>query len=400
MPGPVLVGRKAELERLLKYIHSAPLRSIVVVTGPSGIGKTLLARKAAHELGRKGYLALHLSVDRELRSPEDLYTALSSGLRYVEGVHLPGPRDLYGFLRKMLAAFLGTAATNGLGSDVSLFPEALRDTLNRLARAAVERGAKGIVLFIDNAQNFVDVLSPDQLRSVVKTLTDLQEDVSRAVYGGLQVILVMNGYALPRLLRSSPSPEYIEVFYLGEMTREDALSLYKVLRGREPRNSDALLIDGAVGGHPAHLALIAKRGIVGALCWYVGRVKQLVAEHLADLNEELRGVAENALRLIVERPLPSTNAPLGSLEGLIRCGVLQQGCSTYLGVYRWNSDCGSDSDERYGCGGGGWCSSLDAIAPSSRLSRIGIMLALDMIDSVPPFIVEMCSAAVQAPLAS
>jgi len=209
-------------------------------------------------------------------------------------------------------------------------------------------------------------------------------------------VLVTGEYRFQRrLMRYSPSPDYIDTFYLGEMTRGDALSLYRYFRGEEPREEEKVVVEQGVGGHPGLLKEIASKWGLSYVCRYVRRVQQIVVEHrlsLAEDGEALAEELEEMLEKLAEKPLARTARRVEVLDELVERGVLQYGCSVYLGIYEWNRDCGGDAGgvEGLECGGGGWCGGLDVVAPANRLMRIGLLLAVDRRPEIPEPVRRLC----------
>lgn len=384
-----LIGRRAELQRLLSGIRPASIRVVPVVVGPSGIGKTSLAREAAGQLHREGYLTYHFYVAERVRTLGDLYRVLTSRAGVVFSTLTLDV--LRGLASRILERLYGSDWKHSLNTAAALLERSIYDALAEffleLARRARRSGQRGVVVFIDEAQNLLRGMEPGEVWSFVKMLASLQEELPAGDAAGFQAVLITSEYGFQRrLLRYSPSLDYIDTFYLGEMTREDAFSLYQYFKGGKPGPEEARLIDEAVGGHPVHLGFAAKRGLGAAVCRYVRQVQQAVAEY------EGEG-AEAALRHLVEEPLPRTRSHVKLLDGLVKRGVLQYACRAYLGVYEWNPGCGgnkSDGGEEYSCGGGGWCGGLDVVAPSSRLARLGIALAAGRPDAVPGSVRGLC----------
>jgi len=380
-----LVGRRAELSRLVRDVRPAGLRVVPVVVGPSGIGKTRLSRAAARRLHEEGYLALHIQVAERPASLGDLYKLLTTRL----GVSFSS------LVGEALAAAVSAAFRRLLGEDwQEMLPataaqlghgvgELLAELFIELVERARRGGRKGVVVFIDEAQNLFQGLEPGELWGFIKSLSGLQEDTSLGGTG-FQAVLITSEYSFQqRLLASSPGPDYLDTFYLGEMTRSDALALYQRLRGAAPSREEEELIDAAAGGHPVHLGIAAKRG-AEALCRHIRRFQQLFADQLGGGGERVLQLLER----LIEEPLPRTVEAVRLLGVFVERVLLQYACGAYVGVYSWNTDC-SEGDEA-GCGGGGWCGGLDTVAASSRLARLGLALALGRVDSVPWLVRRLC----------
>ncbi len=397
--GRVFVGRRAELERLLREARPASLRTVPVVVGPSGIGKTSLAREAARRLTGEGYLALHISVTQPVSSLEDLYRVLASevGVSY-SSLALGALR---GLVERVLEAVYGSGWRSRLRDADALLERSVYDVLAEffleLARRARRDGRRGVVAFIDEAQNILRSMEPGDIWGFVKMLASLQEELPSGDAAAFQAVLVTSEYGFQqRLLRHSPSPDYVDTFYLGEMTRGDAYSLYQALGERGPGTGERDFIECCVGGHPVHLAMAARRGLVDTVCHGVRKMQQIIVEHLHGLDEERRDEAGEVLRRLARQPLLRIPGYDRLLDGLVERGVLQYGCSSYLGVYDWNPDCTGDESL---CGGGGWCGGLDVVAPASRMARAGLLLALGEVGALPGSVVDACGLGGVYPLA-
>ncbi len=271
--------------------------------------------------------------------------------------------------------------------------EVLAEFFLELARRARRDGRRGVVVFIDEAQNILRSMEPGCIRGFVKMLASLQEELPGSDTAAFQAVLVTSEYGFQqRLLRYSPSPDYVETFYLGEMTRGDAHRLYKALSGHEPGNRELDFIQCCIGGHPVHIAMAAKRGLPDTVCRGIRKMQQIIVEHLQGLTEEQRDEALEALEKLAYQPLLRTVRYTGLLGGLVERGVLQYGCSSYIGIYDWNPDCAEGEEEGPGCGGGGWCGGLDVAAPASRMARAGLLLALgrEHVEALPSSVVEAC----------
>ena len=389
-----LIGRRAELERLVSEIVPASLRVVPVVVGPSGIGKTSLAREAARRLHLSGYLAFHIQVTERIETLEDLYRVLASriGLAYSslfdDVVRAIFSRVAEKFFGSDWREKLGTV---GLATERSIY-DILYEFFLGLAVEAGRRHRKGVVVFIDEAQNIIRSLEPGDVWSFVKMLASLQEELPSSDAAGLQAVLVTSEYGFQqRLLRYSPSPDYVDTYYLGEMTRGDALALYRYMRARgtSKETGDEETVVEAVGGHPVHLAAAARRSPGSTICRNVRKIQQLVTEYLLTLEEGERRQAEEALRRLAEEPLQRSIRSVELLDELVKRGVLQYGCKAYTGIYSWNRDC-EDQGNEHDCGGGGWCGGLDVVAPAHRLARLGILLATGLEHRAPPIVRHLC----------
>jgi len=379
------VGRAVELERLRSAAEPRGLRSVPVMVGPSGIGKTRLARRLAEAYDRGGYMPVYVRFNRVVRDKDDLAWVLR---RELEDWRSRLKGILAGLTRKVVKRSLGAdAAPAGerivLGVirgllDVDLESlvmgtrepfEVVNGLLASIARRAESEGLHAVVV-IDEAQNLVKGIDAETW-GFIKTLSSLQEDHP----GAFQSLLITSDYSFQRrLYREAPSLDYLETFYLGEMVETDAATLARAASGEQERLQGAML--EAVGGHPYHV-----RSVLGAenppavYRRLLRKYRQKVAEvlhvsHSRQLREMLEALLHGPIR--VEEYLAAPRA--GAADELIRSGVLQFACSDYTGIYQWNQAGDGCSEER--CGGGGLCGGLDVVAPSSRVALAALAEAL------------------------
>ena len=373
--GIAFIGRRAELERLRRAVEPRGLRGIPVLVGPSGIGKTRLARRVGEELSPQEYIYTYIRFDYVVTSIEELGNVLRRTLE-----------DLRQRLVRVLGELVKSVAEKYLpGSSQALTPireplDLVKDLFEGLASAAGEKNAKVIVV-LDEAQNLVNGLGLG-VRGFVKILAQLQEDYP----GVFQSLIVTSDYSFQRTLyREAPSLDYLDTFYLGEMTRRDAEELARLLTGQAPGQELSEFLE-SVGGHPYHVLRLASSSN-----WrvehrrQVRKYRQRIAEllhGLGDAGADLRDLLEE----LVENPVPferylnalTSDKVRQAAETLVRDGVLQYACSEYVGIYSWNPDC--NDQEREECGGGGLCGGFDVVAPASRIALAALTDSLERED--------------------
>ncbi|AEM38366.1 AAA ATPase [Pyrolobus fumarii 1A] len=358
-----IVGREVELRRLEELVEERGSRLVTVLVGPSGIGKSTLASSLRERLDPRAYLVVYLQLLEPVRDVRLLAGRLVSSL---EGVG--------GLARRALVEAVASILREKMGVDLGRVapPRTPLEVIGDALSAAVERcereGVK-LVLVIDEAQNLITGLGL-HVWSFVKLLATLQEQHPYS----FRALLVTSDYGLyETLYREAPGVDYLDTFYLGEMTRVDARSLAEALNARE---HDELL--DVVGGHPALIQeVLASSSPRAAYRRRLRAYKRAVLEALAAAR---RGEARDVLMRLVEGPMPLEEAYSlppehhSLLKHLTRLNVLQLGCGEYLGVYEWNRECGEvdtrvEVEEGVGeCGGGGPCGALDSIAPANRVA--------------------------------
>jgi len=112
-------------------------------------------------------------------------------------------------------------------------------------------------------------------------------------------------------------------------------------------------------------------------CRTVRKFHEAVVARLRRLTEEYGGEIVDYLAKLTEKPLAlSEISPAAgkALDSLVQANILQYACHEYLGIYSWNRSCESVEDAR--CGGGGFCGSLDTLAPAHRPALIALRMAL------------------------
>ena len=394
MPQPVFIGRSAELARLLREVVPPEevaygTRLIPVVVGPSGIGKTSLVRRLRDRIasleGPKRMLPLLLEVIKPPRTNDDLVNIFLDAVRDSPRALQQAIEELVtGVIRRVLSKVLGP----GWDKDAPILSykvgQAARRTdplyfiselVTSLARNAEERGYKGIIIVIDEAQNLLKGLGIEELWSFIKLLAEIQENPPGEAL--VQVLFVTSDYMFQqKLLQNAPSIDYIDTFYLGEMTRSDAEALYSQLCPGGHQAREAL---EAIGGHPALIKEACKYGL-RYLCRHVRRIEEAAIVRLVETKERSGQVYDrlrDTLWRIVEKGFVRISEIVAIkqvIDSLVRANILQYACSEYVGVYRWNHDCSSDAGDY--CGGGGFCGGLDIVAPSNRPALIGLHHAM------------------------
>ncbi len=359
------VGRVCELRRLVKYIRPSleSPKDVVLVYGPSGIGKTRLVLEALKRLRNEGYGAAYVA----LQSPgpvsrEKVLEELLRGVVRSLGVA--------GGLVKRVAAELGLGvlvervlgAGQGLSGLAGLFyKQGVEEYYKFLLRLAAKSSEKGAVIVIDEAQYLLG-LEDKAIRGFIKLVADIQHELALEDLGA-KLVMVTSDYAFGlRAMRSPISPLYIVPFYLGEMTLRDSEALAKEY------GINIKLVD-IIGGHPQLLLSTHAYGVDKVCALYeqaILRLRDIVRENPNTIA---------LLYRVAQTPLGADEANnyRELVEKLVQENILQYGDPRYLGIYDWNRECNTGC--HHGCGGGG-IGIPSVIAPANRVTRAAILKLL------------------------
>jgi diguanylate cyclase (GGDEF)-like protein len=259
-PDAALVGRAEELAHLLKLYHDAAAGngSAALVAGPSGIGKSRLAREVTAMARSDGLLVLHGTCERDSAVPlSALRDALERHLQAVEALPVPakdtavqrvreaagGAAALLRPLSSVLAGYLPSGDHRAAGDDQQ-FAEAVAGLLANLARAY-----GGAVLHVDDVQ-----WCDDATRRVLRRLGPLLAQTP--------LLVVVTGRE-----DGEWTPEPVA-------TDLDGALRYRVELGPLDDGSVAALVAGHFGASPAPAEL------VGRLATRTGGNPQAVTEYL------------------------------------------------------------------------------------------------------------------------
>jgi hypothetical protein len=381
----VFVGRRVEIDRLGRELAGggAPYgsRVVPVLVGPSGVGKTSLSRRVLDWLSEKGFYTVHLEVSRPPKTVQELLEMFASSV--------PGRAALGQLAREIVESVLERLLGPGFESRAILLSsiikgggdplEVIADIVEKLASRVSREGFRGLIVVLDEAQNLLKALGVEDLWSFIKVTADLQEYPPASTI--VRFLIVTGDYGFQRrLFGSAPSLDYLDTFYLGEMTLEDSSQLYSQLCGAEPDPSTL----EAIGGHPVHVREYCIRG-PHYYCRTVRKFQEAIKARLRRLVEEQDETVLDYLAKLVERPLPLGGIPLKveeSLDELVKANILQYACHDYLGIYSWNRGC--SKLEPSGCGGGGFCGSLDTLAPAHRPALVALKTALQSLTGSTP----------------
>lgn len=350
-----LVGRSCELQRLVRYMKPSEInpKKLVLVYGPSGIGKTTLARAALHELEQQGYLAVYISLHGlQGGGLEPLY-------RIVEGVFRASslesiPQSLRALVRDVGLGVVAGKISELTGDRLRRFVDALvkhdiADYYRFVLGLAAGAGEKGAAIVIDEAQHLIG-LDEQKIRGFIKLVADIQYDLASSGKP-VKVTLVTSDYTFgAKLLEHQPSPLYVTSYYLGEMSKPDT---YALINENEIEVGEDLL--EAIGGHPQLLLTLREPGPEDICDIYEQAYLRLMEE--ASKPEGLAllaGLAQAPLEIAVLGDKRS------AAERLVKSNILQYGCSRHLGIYRWNRE------EKGRCAGGGICAPT-VVAPANRV---------------------------------
>ena len=359
------IGRLCEHRRLVKYIRPSleSPKNVVLVYGPSGIGKTRLVLEALKTLRNEGYGAVYVAL--QSLGPVSRERVLEELLRgVVRSLGISG-----GLVKRVAAELgLGVLVERVLGTEqelsgiVSLFyKQGVEEYYRFLLRLAAKSSEKGAVIVIDEAQYLLG-LEDEAIRGFIKLVADIQHGL--ALEGlGAKLVMVTSDYAFGLCAMRSPiSPLYVVPFYLGEMTLRDSEALAKEY------GIDMKLVD-IIGGHPQLLLSTRAYGVDKICALYEQALLRLrdIARENPDTMALLYRVAQ---------------APLGAdeannyrelVEKLVQENILQYGDPRYIGIYNWNKECNTGC--HHGCGGGG-IGIPSVIAPANRVTRAAILKLL------------------------
>ncbi len=237
----LFIGRRVESKCLAHIIKplDMPIRDIVVLIGPHGVGKTSIARYILSKYyGGDEYTCLYINLSRSYVQPSTFIYDLLDQFR-------DQLRDRYSVLKNVLISVLsgltGTVVSRLTGLNVDEIIREISDALvgkgvrdlyylfdRSLEALSHTIGGEGYgLIVIDELQNLLKTVGGKINVSVlVKRFMDLEEHVSS---GRVRFLLVTSDYGFYNDLLIGPYMEYIRSFYLGEMCRDDVFKLFTEL---------------------------------------------------------------------------------------------------------------------------------------------------------------------------
>lgn len=298
---PVMVGRAAELDRLVALVGARPVPSVALVAGEAGIGKTRLV--------------------------QELLAAMAPGCVVLAGQADPGSvgRPMELFLDALRGTPTGAAAEHdelldAVRDDERPAEERVRAAVDLVRRLTAERG--GLVVFED--LHWADAES----LSVLERLAE--PDLGR--------LLVVGTYRPDGLSRRHPAADLlprldrrhsVTHIHLDRLGPREVSSFLAAVYGGEPSFKVVDALHTRTGGHPFFLEeLVASAGdtpdgIDGMpLPWTVA---ELVGSQLDDLEPEVREMVTTAA--VIGRRVPFdvlaavTRASEGDLIRRLRAAV-------------------------------------------------------------------------------
>ena len=238
MKCPEIVGRSGALARLLQSAsHVAPLDVDVLITGPSGTGKSMLARAIANNSPRSGgpFVELNCAAIPDTLIESELFGA-------ERGAHSTATRRVLG---KVAAAAGGT-----------LF-------LDEIGELSASAQAKLLLLLETRTYHPLGSATPIKadVRIVSATNADLEEKIAAKQF---RADLFYRMHVVPLEVpgleqRREDIPELVEVF-VAETCRKHKLSAIAVSRGAKSACRDA-----SWPGHTRQLAHAIEAAVIRAL---------------------------------------------------------------------------------------------------------------------------------------
>ncbi len=344
MSRKLFIGREHEVSLLEKAFRPTgiPHRTLLLIAGPRGIGKTATTLHVLDRLKRDNVLTIYLCFDK-------LYTSSRNAIADVINQFMRLGGEDYSIESLIDKGYSPT----GL----------LQELVETLVKTISGVGVEAVIVF-DELQNILDT-KRTSLRGLMKFLTTLQER-----YGYLQFILITSNYSFLSHITIEAHMGYIDIFYLGEMSREDTLELVTKLLGynRASKVQDLEIAVNAIGGNPGLAYRLVNHSIkygipLARSLEYLERQHYNATLRKIELFRKSRGehtwsLVAGLLRELCRQPLSLEDIDTGLMESVnwfIEHGILQLSCREYLGIYKWNKQT---------CGG---LCSLDLIAPSNRL---------------------------------
>ncbi len=377
----IFIGRKQEVDLLKKAFKpvNIPTRSLLFIVGPSGIGKTALSKKVLEEL-RKESNIITIYIDFG-RTYSNLQEALQDLVRGFEKHVLDYKSAFEKFMEKLRS--MKNKISEISTPIVSLRPfeeqppplQFFQDLIDSFVNELSECGYLATIV-IDELQNFLRFTNWSAW-GLVKFFMSQQEK-----QGNVQFVFTTSDYIFRKRILSDRIPvEYIDTFYLGEMTKEDSIELLEEIMKRASinKNIEHKMIENIVdqiGGVPALLynlinySVKYEMSINDVLRYFEKRVyedlveklkairKSTIIDHGTYYEDAGWSKVKNYLVKLADSPISISEINMdifSEIDKLVDSNILQYACKEYLGIYKWNKE-----------KSGGMCY-LDVIAPSNRL---------------------------------